>query len=44
LLLDTAPRPDAQAASIAAELGARYVPLPRADAHAVSLAVRAVSG
>lgn len=44
LLLDTAPRPDALAASIAAELGARYVPLPRADAHAVSRAVRAVSG
>jgi magnesium chelatase subunit D len=44
LLLDTASRPDAQAAAIAAELGARYVPLPRADAQAVSRAVRAAAG
>lgn len=43
LLLDTAPRPDAQAAAVAAELGAHYVPLPRADAHALSRAVRAAS-
>jgi magnesium chelatase subunit D len=44
LLLDTSPRPDAQAAAIADELGARYVPLPRADAHALSRAVLAASG
>jgi magnesium chelatase subunit D len=44
LLLDTASRPDAQAAAIAAELGARYVPLPRADAQDVSRAVRAAAG
>jgi len=40
VLIDTSPRPDAHAAAIAADLGARYVPLPRADAQAVSRAVQ----
>jgi magnesium chelatase subunit D len=39
LLIDTSPRPDAGAARIAAELGARYLPLPHADAQAVSQVV-----
>lgn len=41
VLLDTSPRPQAQAATLAAALGARYVPLPFADAAALSRAVRA---
>ncbi len=41
LLIDTSPRPEPQAERLAGELGARYVPLPRADAQAVSRAVLA---
>jgi magnesium chelatase subunit D len=41
LLLDTSNRPAADASRLAAELGARYVPLPYANAEAVCGAVRA---
>lgn len=41
VLLDTSPRPQAQAAALAAAMGARYVPLPYADAAALSRAVKA---
>jgi magnesium chelatase subunit D len=41
VLLDTSPRPQIQAAKLAAALGARYVPLPYADAAALSRAVKA---
>ncbi|WP_291295294.1 magnesium chelatase subunit D [Elioraea sp.] len=40
VLLDTSPRPQVQASRLAAALGARYVPLPSADAAALSRAVR----
>ena len=39
LVLDIAPRPGEAAARLAAAMGARYIPLPYADAHALSLAV-----
>lgn len=40
VLLDTSPRPQAQAARLASALGAKYVPLPFADAAALSRAVK----
>jgi magnesium chelatase subunit D len=40
LLLDTSPRPAPQAERLAAAMGARYRPLPYADAGALSAAVR----
>ncbi len=43
LLIDTSPRPEPQAGRIAAEMGARYLPLPHADAQAVSRAARAAA-
>jgi magnesium chelatase subunit D len=43
LLIDTSPRPEPQAERIAAEMGARYLPLPHADAQAVSRAARAAA-
>ena len=44
LLLDTSPQPQAAAQALAVEMGAQYLPLPYAGAHAVSQAVRAVTG
>jgi magnesium chelatase subunit D len=41
LFIDIAPRPQPQAQKIAAELGARYLALPHADARRMSAAVRA---
>jgi len=41
VLVDTSPRPAAAAAEVAAEMGARYLPLPYADAAVVSRAIRA---
>ena len=41
VLVDTSPRPSPQARRLADQMGALYVPLPYADAHAVSRAVRA---
>lgn len=43
LLVDTSPRPNPFAARMAAEMGAHYVPLPYADAGALSRAVRAAA-
>jgi magnesium chelatase subunit D len=43
LLIDTAPQPQPQARELAAEMGAGYLPLPRADARGVSLAVQAAT-
>jgi len=40
LLLDTSPRPNPAARQLADEMGALYLPLPHADAAAVSAAVR----
>ncbi len=40
LLVDTAPRPQARARHLAHEMGARYLPLPHADADALCGAVR----
>ena len=40
LLVDTSPRPQEAGRSLAAALGGRYVPLPYADAAAISRAVR----
>jgi magnesium chelatase subunit D len=42
ILIDTAPRPTDAAATIAGALGVRYVPLPNADAAAISKAVEAL--
>lgn len=42
LLIDTSPQPQPQAAALAQEMGARYVPLPHADAAGVSRAVNAL--
>jgi magnesium chelatase subunit D len=41
LLIDTAPRPGAFAASLAAAMGGRYIPLPTADAMGVKGVVQA---
>jgi magnesium chelatase subunit D len=43
LVIDTSPRPETLAERLAGELGARYLPLPRADAQAVSRVVLAAS-
>jgi magnesium chelatase subunit D len=43
LVVDTSPRPEPHAGQLAAALGARYLPLPRADAHVLSTAVRSAS-
>jgi len=40
ILIDTSQRPQARASELAAEMGARYLALPRADAAALSQAVR----
>ena len=40
LVIDTSPRPNPQAGHLAEALGARYLPLPHADAHTLSTAVR----
>lgn len=42
LLIDTSPQPQRQAAALAQEMGARYVPLPQADAASVGRAVGAL--
>ena len=42
LLIDTSPQPQPQAAELSAAMGARYVPLPHADAAGVSRAVNAL--
>ena len=44
LLLDTGPQPTATAQALASRLGAAYLPLPHADARAMSSAVRLASG
>jgi magnesium chelatase subunit D len=44
LLVDTSPQPQAVARELAQRMGATYVPLPYADARAVSQAVRVASG
>jgi magnesium chelatase subunit D len=44
LWLDTAPQPQATARLLAQAMGARYLPLPHADARQLSQAVRAASG
>jgi magnesium chelatase subunit D len=43
LMVDTSPRPNPFARTLAAEMGARYVPLPYANATALSHAVRAAA-
>ncbi len=43
LLIDTSPRPAPQGADVAAAMGARYLPLPQADAAGVSAAVKAIA-
>lgn len=43
VLIDTSPRPQERGARIAAEMGATYLPLPYADAAAMSRAVQAVA-
>jgi len=43
LLVDTAPRPQPQAARLADAMGALYLPLPQADAATLSRAVRSVA-
>ncbi|KQP09534.1 magnesium chelatase subunit D [Methylobacterium sp. Leaf93] len=40
ILIDTAPRPQDSARRLAAAMGARYLPLPHADAGAMSAAIR----
>ncbi|MBK1646326.1 magnesium chelatase ATPase subunit D [Thiocapsa imhoffii] len=42
LVIDTSPRPQQQGRDLATEMGARYLPLPHADATSLSHAVRAV--
>jgi magnesium chelatase subunit D len=44
VLVDTSPRPQPQAAQLAAEMGARYLPLPHADAATLSRAILATTG
>ncbi len=44
LLLDTSPQPQETARQLAAEMGARYLPLPYAGAATLSQAVRAAAG
>ena len=42
LLVDTSPQPQPQAAEVSAAMGARYVPLPHADAAGIGRAVNAL--
>jgi magnesium chelatase subunit D len=42
LVIDTSPRPEARARALAEAMGARYLALPRADAHGLAAAVRRV--
>ncbi|KQO42299.1 magnesium chelatase subunit D [Methylobacterium sp. Leaf85] len=44
ILIDTAPRPQESARRLAAAMGARYLPLPHADAGAMSAAIRSARG
>ena len=44
LLIDTSPQAEPSAARIASAMGAHYVPLPQADARALSEVVRAGIG
>ncbi len=44
LMFDSSPRPRPAARELAAEMGAKYVPLPQADAASLSNAVRASRG
>ncbi|MFN7642991.1 MAG: magnesium chelatase subunit D [Burkholderiales bacterium] len=44
LLLDTSPQPAASARTLAADMAAAYVPLPRADAASIAAPVRAATG
>jgi magnesium chelatase subunit D len=44
LLVDTSPRPNPFARTLAAEMNARYVPLPYANANALTNAVRSAAG
>jgi len=44
LLIDTSPRPSQQAQDVAAEMGARYVALPRTDARSIHAAVSSSLG
>jgi len=44
LLVDTSPRPRPLGQELAAAMGARYIPLPHADAEHLSAAVRAQTG
>jgi magnesium chelatase subunit D len=44
LLIDTSPRPQQGAADLARTMGAAYLPLPHADAAALSRAVVATAG
>lgn len=44
LLVDTSPQPQAPARVLAGEMGAQYLPLPHANAAALSTAVRAAAG
>ena len=43
LVIDTSPRPRPQARQLAADLSARYIPMPHADARVLSGAVRTVA-
>ncbi|MDT8345770.1 MAG: protoporphyrin IX magnesium chelatase, partial [Thermohalobaculum sp.] len=43
ILIDTSPRPGAEARAIAGAMGAQYLALPRADARRLSDAVRAAA-
>lgn len=43
LLVDTSPRPEPRARTLADAMGARYLPLPRADAEGLARAIRTVS-
>jgi magnesium chelatase subunit D len=43
LLIDTSPQPQASARELAAEMGAAYLPLPRADATSMSRSVQAAT-
>jgi magnesium chelatase subunit D len=44
LMVDTSPRPNPQAAAVAAAMNARYLPLPHADAAQISRAILASTG
>lgn len=43
MLIDTSPRPNPSARQVADEMGARYLPLPHADAGSLSTAIRAAA-